>query len=291
MERDLWKCIVTTLKSLPRRWPQNGTYHNGQILAVLLWAALHDRPVSWACHRCNWPVQAWRRELPDQSTMSRRMRDPLLLEDLKELLRRVQRKWPAGRLFLTDGKAFAIGRHTTDRDAANGYGGGRYAMGYKLHVVIDDAQHVQGWELHAMNYAESRASATIVSQMPERSGRLLIGDASYDSNPLYDAAAARKMRLVAPRRKPGRKLGHGREQHRDRLHAIIMTEQRRGWMWRFLRDRRTEVERYFAGLVTSGVGAAHLPTWVRRLRRCRLWIGSKLVINAARIARNRSNLA
>ena len=70
-----------------------------------------------------------------------------------------------------------------------------------------------------------------------------------------------------------------------------MTEDREGWMWPMLQTRRTEVERFFAGLVTSAVGADHLPTWVRRLHRCRLWIAAKLTINAARIARNHCELA
>jgi hypothetical protein len=45
-------------------------YDNRTVIAVLLWAALHDRPIVWACQRSSWPVQAWRRRLPDQSTMS-----------------------------------------------------------------------------------------------------------------------------------------------------------------------------------------------------------------------------
>ena len=33
--------------------------------------ALYDRSINWACQRGHWPFQAWRRRLPDQSTMSR----------------------------------------------------------------------------------------------------------------------------------------------------------------------------------------------------------------------------
>ena len=70
MERDIWTRMMAALKRLPPTRPRNAVYTHGQILAVLLWAALHDRPVSWACERGNWPMQAWRRALPDQSTMS-----------------------------------------------------------------------------------------------------------------------------------------------------------------------------------------------------------------------------
>ena len=43
MERELWRVIRTALRRLPRRWPRNASYSNAEILAVLLWAALHKR--------------------------------------------------------------------------------------------------------------------------------------------------------------------------------------------------------------------------------------------------------
>jgi len=259
-------------------------YDNRQILAVIFWAVLHDRPISWACQRDNWPPQAWRRALPDQSTLSRRMRDPALCEQITFIMRHVQKAWPKGRVLLTDGKAFTVRDQSRDPDAQTGYVTGGYAKGYKLHVVIDDAQQVSGWQVHPMNKAESIVSSEIVQQMQPSSARLLIGDASYDSNRFYAAAAHRGIRLIAPRRKPHRQLGHGRQQHPHRLRSIVFTEQRLGWMWLHLRTLRIEVERFFSGLVSSGAGIAHLPTWVRRIHRCRLWIGAKLAFNAARVA-------
>src|SRR5262245_35877000 len=91
MERELWKLIRWCLRRLPRRWPRGAVYDNREILAVYLWAALHDRPVSWACERASWPMQAWRRALPDQSTMSRRLREPELACDLARLVEIAQR--------------------------------------------------------------------------------------------------------------------------------------------------------------------------------------------------------
>ncbi|MCR9076824.1 MAG: hypothetical protein NXI07_12375, partial [bacterium] len=64
MERELWIVIRRGLRALPRRRVRNAVYTDEQVLAVLLWAALHQRPVSWACKRSSWPVQAWRRKLP-----------------------------------------------------------------------------------------------------------------------------------------------------------------------------------------------------------------------------------
>ncbi len=85
MERELWRSVTRAIRRLPRWWPRGAVYDNRQVLAVLLWASLHGRSVSWACQRGHWPVQAWRRALPDQSTMSRRLRDQRLLEDLRRL--------------------------------------------------------------------------------------------------------------------------------------------------------------------------------------------------------------
>ena len=286
MERDLWTQIVAALKALPPRRPRNSIYSSNEVLAVILWAALHDRPISWACKRINWPCQAWRRRLPNQSTMSRRMRDELLVDDLNKVIERVQRKLPHARLLLTDGKSYKLERRSNDKEAKIGWASGGCAKGYKLHVVVDQGHRLLGWALHPMNHGETTACAKIIEGIARQDRKkILVGDAGYSSNPLHAMAAQRNIRLIAPRAKPGTKLGN-RKHHRDRLASVRLTEERGGWMWRMLRSMRRGVERFFSGLVTSCVGAGHLPSWVRTLRRTRLWIGAKLAINAARIARN-----
>jgi len=286
MERELWAVISESLKRLPRRRLRNAVYHNAEILAVLLWAALHDRPISWACKRSSWPVQAWKRRLPDQSTVSRRLRHPSLSEDLGWVLARVQSRLPAGRVLLTDGKAYPLEQRTGDRQARVGRGPGRYAPGYKLHVLVDEQQRLEGWEVEPMNTAETTVCKRLVSALgPQRRGRLLVGDAGYDSNPLHEITRENNLRLLAPRRRPGTGLGE-RRHHRDRLASKRLTEERGGWMWEMLKTMRWGVERFFAGLASSAVNAGHLPMWVRGLTRVRLWIGAKLTVNAARLVRN-----
>src|SRR2546421_392530 len=55
MERELWKVVYTRLKRTARRFRQKYVHHQPwRIAAVLLWAAVHDRPVSWACDKRNW---------------------------------------------------------------------------------------------------------------------------------------------------------------------------------------------------------------------------------------------
>jgi hypothetical protein len=286
MERELWRWIVWGLKRLPRWWPRGGVYDNRTVLAVLLWAALHDRSISWACQRSNWPVQAWRRRLPDQSTMSRRLRDPRVLEDLARLLAVVQR--PLGEVqgpLIVDGKPLPVSVFSADPDAAMGWGAGRHSLGYKLHAMIDAAQRLLSFDVQPMNLAECTCARELVGRAAARGlvpkDGTLIGDASYDSNPLHHAAAEAGLRLIAPRRRPELAICQNRTHHPGRLAAIRFTEQDPAWD--DMRKRvRTAVERYFGTLATFGGGLSALPTWARRLHRVRAWVSAKVVLNAAR---------
>jgi hypothetical protein len=80
--------------------------------------------------------------------------------------------------------------------------------------------------------------------------------------------------LLAPRRKPGRGLGHHR-QHAGRIEAIAALEgdeKKRRQASRL----RTVIERYFGWL--TGVGGGSPPPWVRTLRRVGRWMLAKIVI-------------
>lgn len=285
MERELWKLIVLALRPLRDRRPRSTAYSHEQVLAVLFWAALHDRPIVWACCRANWPIQAWRRQLPNQSTMSRRLRDPGIRPWIDLVIRRLQQKvQERGRTLIVDGKAFAVGNYSEDPDAATGWGTGRFERGYKLHVMVDGYERLLAWDVQPLNVSESTVARGLVrkAHLPEEP-TLLLGDASYDKNPLYTVARWRGLQLIAPRRMPGGKLGHCRHDP-DRLRSVELTEgssENRSWF----DQRRDDVERFFGCLTSFGGGLSHLPSWARRLHRCTLWVGAKLVINAARIAR------
>jgi hypothetical protein len=267
-------------------------YDNRIVLAILLWAALHERSIDWACRRRNWPVQAWRRVLPDQSTMSRRLRDPRVLEDLVKLLAIVQRTLGGvhGTL-IVDGKPLAVSEFTGDPDARKGWGAGRHGIGYKLHALIDQTQRLLTFQVAPMNEAECTCARELLARaaaaglIPDNA--ILLGDASYDSNPLHHAAAATGLRLIAPRRRPDLGLCTNRRHHPARLAAIEFTEHDPAW--EPMRKRvRTTVERFFGTLATFGGGLSSLPTWVRRLHRVKAWVSAKLVLNAARHALKRS---
>lgn len=286
MERELWRWVTWGLKRLPRWWPRGAVYDNRIVLAILLWAALHERSINWACQRRNWPVQAWRRALPDQSTMSRRLRDPRVFEDLVRLLAIVQRTLgPVKGTLIVDGKPLAVSRFTGDPDAKAGWGAGQHSIGYKLHALIDQSQRLLAFEIAAMNEAECTCARELLARaaaggLIPRDG-ILLGDASYDSNPLHHAAAATGLRLIAPRRRPELAIDPNRKHHPARLEAIRFTEHDPAW--EPLRKRvRTTVERFFGTLASFGGGLWSLPTWVRRLHRVRIWVAAKLVLNAAR---------
>src|SRR5690606_34665467 len=86
MERELWKRLYCLVVELDNGWT-NGFYRAAEIVAVYLWAVVHDRPTCWACDPSNWHGDAPTR-LPPQCTVSRRLRS----RGVKDLLKRVEQR-------------------------------------------------------------------------------------------------------------------------------------------------------------------------------------------------------
>jgi len=285
MEREIWCVVTRAIKRLPPTRPRGAVYTDREVLAVATWAALYDRPISWACKRCNWPRQAWRRRLPDQSTMSRRLRGLDVLASMRELVDIIQRRRPASSILLVDGKAIEVGEHTKDPDARIGRGVSRFAKGYKLHALIDDQRQVLAWRVHPLNEPETRVAQTLLRDAADRiqPGSILLADAAYDSNRLHLRASVHRVQLIAPRQTPTRGVTKNYRHHRSRLRSIELTEgrgSRRRNSW--FRGRRITIERFFGNFVSVGGGFSCLPAWARRLHRCRIWVAAKLVIHTAR---------
>jgi hypothetical protein len=261
-------------------------YDNRVVLAVLIWAALHERSVSWACQRRNWPVQAWRRRLPDQSTLSRRLRAARVLEDLERLVAILQRNLADGSTTLVvDGKPLAVSEFTSDPEAVTGWGAGRHAKGYKLHALIDSTRRLLAWDVRPMKDSEQAVACELVARAAARGvlprdGELL-GDSNYDSRHLYTAASSAGLRLIAPRRVPGTGFSNNPGMHPDRRRAVADLEGDTDYADRF-RARRTTIERYFGVIASAGGGLYALPAWARRLHRVRAWVGAKLALLVAR---------
>lgn len=298
MERDIWNRITKAINRIKPTRLRNEVYTNREVLAVLLWANLHDRPISWACKRSSWPMQAWRRRLPDQSTMSRRLRHRDIAVLQRHVLSLIQEDGSdATMVTIIDGKALQLSENTRDPDARTGRGVGGYAKGYKLHALIDDKWRVLAWRVRPLNVAEclvaqdllrDAARSPILKLAPKT---IVLGDASYDSNRLHLRAATLGLRMIAPRRKPHLGVSTNRKHHPSRLRSIRITEgDGAAVRMRWFNSKRGGIERYFGALASSGTGLDNLPTWARRLHRCELWVGAKLIINAARI-RHRKTIA
>lgn len=295
MERGTWRVIMAALRRLPRRCSSGQRYSNRDVLAVLLWAALHDRSILWACARTHWPVQAWRRRLPDQSTMSRRLRCPGVLDDLRTLLHLAQSAFDDGdnATLRVDGKALAVSSFSADADAADGWGTGQHQRGYKLHALVANARRLIEFCVEPMNTPESTVAGALLRRAA-RAGRLargglVLADASYDSNPLHAVARRCQVQLLAPRRRPGTGLSRGHRQQPGRVRsARLLESDPRAFRW--FSARRSVVEHYFGGL-SAAAGLHTLPSWVRGLTRVRLWTAAKIVLNAARIARRSVKVA
>jgi hypothetical protein len=280
MERKLWDRLYTAVMTTRHPAPPKGVSHSDRwVVLVHLWAAVHERPTAWACRREHWPAGAAPARLPSRSAMSRRLRTAAVGRLLNALLARYRGDPRAGWVRYVDSKPLPVGNYSKDPDARTGYGAGGYFRGYKLHAVWGAAPVPLAWEVRPAHQGDPVAARLLVPRLGGQG--YLVGDAAYDSNPLYDAAGARGHQLGAPPQKPGRGLGH-RPHSPFRLRARDLLA---GPFGRALYRSRPDAERRFGNLCAFAGGLAPLPAWVRRLRRVKRWVQAKLLINAARILR------
>jgi hypothetical protein len=288
MERKLWLTLYKAALGIaydpgPRCEPE----HDDRIIvAVYLWAVIHDRPTDWACRRSHWPDRLMPRPLPSQPTMSRRLRTAAVRRLLNALLRPYRRPWWVRCL---DSKPLAVGGCTKDPDARPGRSTGGWFRGYELHAIWGPGPAPDAWEVLPADRGEPTAARLLV---PRCGGRgYLLGDSSYDSNPLHAAASRRRLQVVARPKKADRGLGHrahaaGRLRSRELLRPPWCGPPFPAGARPFgvaLYAHRAAIERSFGRLTCFGGGLGPLPAWVRRLWRVRLWVQAKLLINAARI--------
>jgi len=281
MERELWPLLYHELQAAAAEFRQKYVqYQPWAVAAVLLWAALHDRPVSWACDGRNWSTTRLRpAALPSQPTVSRRTRRAgfgLFLNWLSGRFR--GHGWP-GLALAVDGKPLLVGGCSHDPDARFGRAAGHLGKGYKLHAVWGTRPMPEAWEVTALNEHEVNAAERLVGQLA--GGGYLLADGNYDAGRLFDAAGGRGYQLVAAQRdhNPGR--GHRRQSpHRLRCIALWATP-----FGRALYACRVGIETAYGNATAFAGGLGPLPAWVRRPWRVANWVWAKLAINAARIRR------
>ena len=125
MERELWKIVYTKLKLVARWFDQKYVQlQSWRIAAVLLWAALHDRPVSWACDKRNWSTTRLRPgHIPSEATMSRRVQKTSFALFLNALINELKGTGPPAWELVVDGKPLPVGKCSKDRDARSNHHG------------------------------------------------------------------------------------------------------------------------------------------------------------------------
>ena len=282
MERELWPLLYRTVREVARGFSQKYVQIPGWVLVVtMLWAALHDRPVSWACQSTNWAstrLRPWR--VPSASTMNRRVARVgvgLLWRAVEQRLRDLSGARPALAAFL-DGKPLTVSGVSKDRDATYGHGAGIKAKGYKLHTVWSTRALPETWEVTPLNISEKVVARRLLPQLP--GAGYLLADGNYDANPLFDLAQAHGYQLVTPL-PHGDKPGSGHHyQSPSRLRSIALMQSSFG---KDLYGLRTAIERSYGNATSFGGGLGPLPAWVRGLPRVRTWVWAKLLINAVRI--------
>jgi hypothetical protein len=282
MERELWPLLYRILRRVANDFSQKGVQFQPWVLvAVTLWAALHDRPISWACGRKNWSttsLRPWR--IPSASTISRRAHGVavgIFRRAVEQAIRDSQE--PALVAFI-DGKPLSIPAISAGPDAGFGRGAGEKSKGYKLHAVISTRALPEAWEITPINAAETKVADVLIGQLEY--GGYLLGDANYDANAVFDAAGAKGYALRTAHPEPNAGKGH----HYQSPHRLSSIQARGTDFSKALVKARGEIERQFGTLSSFACGLKPLPAWVRRLHRVRTWIWDKLLINAARILRN-----
>lgn len=282
MEHQLWKAIVSLLSCLSKPvFDGRLTFTDDRIIEVYYWAVIHDRSVSWACKRHNWPICLRKKMLPCQSQMSRRLRSKRILSRLAELEKRVLRPGSQSLYWMIDGKPLVIGGCSKDKQAGYGRAASSKAKGYKLHALVNTAKNVAIWRVAPMN-ADERKMARRMLRDAEIQG-YVVGDSNYDSNQLHELCDRRgNLQLVVPRRY-GPNRGHGhRKQTTGRMRSKEILENPFADFGTQLLKQRSSIERQFGNLTSWGGGLTHLPPWVRTHRRVKLYVQAKLIINTAK---------
>lgn len=281
MERQLWRAIVLVLNEI--RNPQcdaRCTFSATTIVKVWMWAVIHDRPVSWACQKSNWPICERRRKLPSCTTMSRRLRSHRVRWLLMQVEQRVVRTQTKHNLvWIIDGKPLVISGCSKDRQAGYGRACGGKAKGYKIHAILGSDGSVAQWRIAPMNKDE-RVMARRMLATAAIHGYVL-ADSNYDSNKLHSICDQRgNLQMVSPRRY-GKDHGHGhRKQTPGRLRSKEILENPSPDFGNALLKQRDEIERYYGQLTNWGGGLTHLPSWARTHRRVHRWVQAKLILRA-----------
>lgn len=280
MERELWPLLYRLLQATAKDFHQKYvTYQPWALAAVLLWAALHDRPLSWACQERNWSTTRLRPvQLPSPSTISRRLYTVGTGLFLRALEQRIRDSGEPRLVAFLDGKPLPVGGASKDPEAKRGRSAGGMAKGYKLHAVWSDRPMPEAWDVAPLNVHELVVAERLLEQLS--GGGYLLADGNYDSSYLADRAYQRGYQLVTPLPENAGKGHRYQSVHRLRNRDLLA-----GVFGQELYGLRANIERSFGNATSFAAGLGPLPAWVRRQHRVRTWVWAKLLINGVRIVR------
>ena len=273
MENELLRRLYHRLAHAPKK--PGFAYTDECIVLVSSYAALMNRPVSWAVDRRNWPLWARKLALPSNAQMSRRLRTKAVEALIAKLDAEQRVELPKTRLKITDSKPLLVGGFSKDRDASRGHVPGGFARGYRLHAVIDELDSIEAHRVETLSAADITLAHELLP-LVELDATKVRADSSYDDSALYALVQQRGGRLIAARRKPGTGLGH-RAHHPHRLQAIEELEQRPLLLAQHRRER-SRIEQCFGRLTNLGFGLWALPNFVRTLPRVRRWVSVKILL-------------
>jgi hypothetical protein len=273
MENELWTKVYQIVQGLGNsKRPKRATYSNADILLTYLWAVLHDRPVYWACQKSNWPIYYRRRNLPNPSTMTRRLRTNSIQQLIRDVEEELINRHPPKIYRWIDAKPLPVSRNSKDKDAAYGHAEYGFSKGYKLHAVADESQGFVAWFVRPMNHNEATVADGLILLLDDEG--YLVGDGAYDKNRLYDMAGQKSIQFIAPQRiKNAKGIGHKRNSP-YRIRALSLQKH---YFGQELLQSRNNIETMFGQLTNLGCGLSPLPNWVRRQFRVEMWVRGKMI--------------
>ena len=297
MDRVIWTAVMVAVrvacgrapKPKKRRRGRRTTFPDWLIVAMYLWAAWHDRCLSWACDRDHYGRLFRPRKLPSVSQFARRVRTDAVQRILLDVHVQLRACGVASEVGYFDGKPLVVGPASKDPDAARGHVTGGFAKGYKLHVYVNEHRRVVAWSVMPLNWDEKLVALELVALLPpDPLGRTLdLADGNYDAAPLHKALDARGRRLFVPLRAQQRVKPEGHHPVTLRQMGPARREAVAAWhdhpdLCEHVLDARNNVEGVFSVLVVAG-GLAALPGFVRRLERVRRYVGAKIILYHARL--------
>jgi hypothetical protein len=306
MDRDLWSIVVQSVEAAllaikPRgRRPK---FSDRLIVLMLIWAAWHDRCLSWACDRMHYHDLFRPRSLPSISQFCRRVKS----DRVRQVLDRVHKDLatrgiaaPLDGLTYLDGKPLMTGPFSMDPEARSGKSCGAFGKGYKLHALVNEHRRIVIWCVMPLNTDEKVvAQHLLLPQMPRGNGQsdspasiafsapLTLADSNYDSAPLHKAFVQHGWYLLAPLRGEHQVSPKGRSKKNLKAmgparRAVVAVWEHHAALAKYVLAARNNIEGVFS--VTSlALGLDRLPGFVRRLPRVRRWVGCKLILYHARL--------